>query len=41
MRDLIKRIGYDGVVYKNKAEGFDDSYIAFSNDQIHPLATQP
>lgn len=39
MRDLIRHLGYDGVVYKNDAEGHGDSYIAFSNDQIHQLLT--
>lgn len=36
IREGLKSIGYDGVVYKNEFEGKDgnDSYIAFDNKQI-------
>jgi hypothetical protein len=36
LKDVLKAHGYDGIVYKNEAEGFADSYIAFDNDQIKP-----
>ena len=34
VRELLKKYGHDGIVYKNEAEGFADSYIAFDNAQI-------
>lgn len=34
LRELIKRKGYDGVVYANEAEGYGDSYIVFDPSQI-------
>ncbi len=34
MRDLIRKHGHDGVVYKNTTEGAGDSYIAFDPTQI-------
>lgn len=34
VRELIKSLGYDGIVYRNEAEGFSDSYIVFDNEQI-------
>jgi len=37
VRELIKSLGYDGIVYRNEAEGFADSYIAFDNDQIRRI----
>lgn len=36
-REFIKSLGYDGIVYRNEAEGFNDSYIVFENDQIRRL----
>lgn len=33
---ILKRSGFDGLVYKNKVEGEGDSYIAFSANQIKP-----
>lgn len=33
-RKFIKSLGYDGIVYRNEAEGFADGYIAFDPDQI-------
>jgi hypothetical protein len=38
IRKIIRALGYDGVIYRNEAEGFTDSYIALSGNQIHPLA---
>ena len=34
VRDLLKSEGYDGLVYRNEAEGFADSYVAFNSSQI-------
>lgn len=37
IRDKLKELGYDGVVYANEHEGSEaDSYIAFDNKQIVP-----
>ena len=33
-REFLKRQGYDGLVYRNEAEGFGDSYVVFDADQI-------
>jgi hypothetical protein len=37
VRDLIKSLGHDGIVYRNEAEGFSDSYIAFNPEQAKRL----
>lgn len=37
VRELIKSLGHDGIVYRNEAEGFSDSYIAFDADQVRRL----
>ena len=37
VRELIKSLGHDGIVYRNEAEGFEDSYIAFDADQVRRL----
>jgi hypothetical protein len=34
IRQLLKERGYDGIVYKNEAEGGEDSYIAFDPEQL-------
>lgn len=34
IRQLLKENGYDGIVYKNEAEGGEDSYIAFDPEQL-------
>lgn len=34
MRGIVKAQGYDGIVYRNTAEGGGDSYIAFRPEQI-------
>ncbi len=42
IRDGLKALGYDGVVYRNEFESKgqgEDSYIAFDNDQIMPAFT--
>ena len=42
IREGLKGLGYDGVVYKNEFESAtteEDSYIAFDNDQIMPAFT--
>lgn len=31
---LIKKAGYDGIVYKNELEGYSDSWIIFDSDQM-------
>lgn len=36
-RDVLIKLGYDGVVYKNKVEGKDDSWIAFEPTQIKSI----
>ncbi len=36
LRSLMLSKGYDGVVYRNEAEGFDDSYIALKPEAIFP-----
>ena len=33
-RELLKSKGYDGVIYKNEVEGFDDSIMVFDSSQI-------
>ena len=37
VRDLIKSLGHDGIVYRNEAEGRADSYIAFNHEQVKRL----
>lgn len=37
LRKLLNAKGYDGIVYKNEAEGAGDSFIAFSNKQIRKI----
>jgi hypothetical protein len=39
-REFIKSLGHDGIVYRNEAEGFQDSYIAFDHDQIRRIGPQ-
>jgi len=34
VRELIKSKGYDGIIYNNKAEGYEESYIVFDSNQI-------
>lgn len=34
LRDYLKSLGYDGIVYKNKHEGAGESWIAFDPTQI-------
>jgi hypothetical protein len=34
IRDFLVSKGYDGIVYKNEAEGREDSYIAFDSEQL-------
>ena len=34
IRDAIKDAGYDGIVYRNQAEGSGDSYIVFDPEQV-------
>jgi hypothetical protein len=34
VRELLKSKGYDGIVYRNEAEGFADSHIAFDPHQL-------
>jgi hypothetical protein len=34
LRDLLIQKGYDGIVYRNEAEGYGDSFIAFKPSQI-------
>ena len=34
VRELLESKGYDGIVYRNEAEGHADSYIAFRSSQI-------
>ena len=34
IRDFLFNKGYDGIVYKNEAEGNEDSYIAFDPEQL-------
>lgn len=34
IRDFLVSKGYDGIVYKNEAEGNEDSYIAFDPEQL-------
>jgi hypothetical protein len=36
VRDWLKAKGYDGIVYKNAAEGGGDSYIAMHSKQVQP-----
>jgi len=36
VRELIKRQGYDGFMYRNEAEGFGTSWVAFDPEQIRP-----
>ncbi|HRT06377.1 MAG TPA: hypothetical protein P5204_11830, partial [Kiritimatiellia bacterium] len=38
IRDVIKEKGYDGIVYRNEAEGYEDSYIAFDSSQLKSAA---
>ena len=38
LRELLIGKGYDGVVYKNEAEGHGESYIAFRQDQIQAVS---
>jgi predicted GNAT family acetyltransferase len=37
VRELISHLGFDGIIYRNEAEGFSDSYIAFDSEQIRKL----
>ncbi len=34
IRRTLEQLGYDGVVYQNRFEGDDDSYIAFNPQQL-------
>ena len=34
VHDALREKGYDGIVYRNEAEGVDDSYIAFEPQQF-------
>ena len=36
-RSYLESLGFDGIIYRNTAEGKGDSMIVFSNEQIHPL----
>ncbi|WP_455233387.1 ADP-ribosyltransferase-containing protein [Geopseudomonas aromaticivorans] len=37
LRALFQAKGFDGVVYRNEAEGFADSYIVLDPEQIRPV----
>jgi len=34
LREDLKKAGYDGLIYRNDAEGFKDSFVAFDSAQI-------
>lgn len=36
LKDRLKSLGYDGIVYKNQVEGRGDSYVTLSQSQIKP-----
>jgi len=39
IREFLKDAGYDGIVYRNEAEGRNDSFIAFDPEQLKSAET--